>query len=149
MSSFQFFYDRLYKFGFVHQHAVEFVTFQLQGKINQWWRDYVECRSSALPPLTWTQFHALFLNKYVHRTLTDRKKDEFMSLEQGGTFMAAYEAKFHALSRCSTQLVTTEEDRMHLFVKRLYSELLVLYVHMTTAWKSFNEVTSFVKKVEV
>lgn len=63
--------------------------------------------------------------------------------------MAAYEAKFHALSRCSTQLVTTEEDRMHLFVKRLYSELLVLYVHMTTAWKSFNEVTSFVKKVEV
>ncbi|WMV33211.1 hypothetical protein MTR67_026596 [Solanum verrucosum] len=41
-------------------------------------------RSSVLPPLTWTQFHALCFEKYVPRTLRDRKKDEFMALQQGG-----------------------------------------------------------------
>uniref|UniRef100_M1BMB4 'chromo' domain containing protein n=1 Tax=Solanum tuberosum TaxID=4113 RepID=M1BMB4_SOLTU len=38
------------------------------------------------------------------------QKDEFMALEQGGMTVASYEAKFHALSRYATQLVTTEED---------------------------------------
>uniref|UniRef100_M1DQX7 Uncharacterized protein n=1 Tax=Solanum tuberosum TaxID=4113 RepID=M1DQX7_SOLTU len=33
----------------------------------------MECRSSVLPPLTWTQFHDLFLEKYVPRTLRDRR----------------------------------------------------------------------------
>ena len=47
------------------------------------------------------------------RTFRDRNKDEFMALEQGGMFVAAYEAKFHALSRYATQLVTTEEERIH------------------------------------
>lgn len=44
----------------------------------------MECRTSTLPPLTWTQFHSLFLEMYVPRTLTDRKRDEFLALEQGG-----------------------------------------------------------------
>lgn len=29
-------YERLHKLGIVHQHGVEFVTFQLQGEANQW-----------------------------------------------------------------------------------------------------------------
>ena len=37
---------------------------------------------------------------YLH--FLDRKKDEFMALEQGGITVAAYEAKFHALSRYTT-----------------------------------------------
>jgi len=62
----------------------------------------VQCRSSILPSLTGTQFHALFLEKYVPRTLRDCKKDEFMAFEQGGLSVAAYEAKFHSLSRYAT-----------------------------------------------
>lgn len=31
-------------------------------------------------------------------------------------FVAAYEAKFHALSRYATQLVTTEEERTKFYV---------------------------------
>jgi len=52
----------------------------------------MECRCSTLPPLTWTQFHALFPEKYVPRTLRDHKKDEFMALEEGGMCVASYEA---------------------------------------------------------
>lgn len=57
------YYERLHKLGIVHQHGVDFVTFQLQGETKQWWRAYVECRSSALAPLTWTQFHALYVGE--------------------------------------------------------------------------------------
>ncbi|KAH0709266.1 hypothetical protein KY284_010693 [Solanum tuberosum] len=74
------------------------------------------------------QFHALFLEKYVPRTLRDCKKDESMALEQGGMTVASYEAKFHALSRYATQLVTTKEERIRLFVKGLDPE----------KWKEFD-----------
>jgi len=62
--------------------------------------------------------------------------------------VAAYEAKFHALSRYATQLVTTKEERIRLFIRGLNSELQVLSIHMTSAGRSFNEVTDYVKKVE-
>lgn len=45
-------YERLHKFGIIHQHGVESVSFKLQGEANQWWRDYMECRAFTLPPLT-------------------------------------------------------------------------------------------------
>ena len=35
--------------------------------------------------------------------------------------------------RYATQLVTIEEERIHLFIRGLNSELQVLYVHMTAA----------------
>ncbi|KAH0673662.1 hypothetical protein KY284_024749 [Solanum tuberosum] len=82
---------------------------------------------------------SVMTEKYVPRTLRDHKKDEFMALEQGGMYVAAYEAKFHALSRYDTQLVTTEDERIRLFVKGLNSELQILSVHMTSAGRSFNE----------
>ncbi|WMV33519.1 hypothetical protein MTR67_026904 [Solanum verrucosum] len=95
---------------------------------------------------------SLFLDtgcyKYVPRTLRDCKKDEFMVLEQGGMIVAAYEAKFHTLSRYATQLVTTVEERIWLFIRGLNSELQILYVHTTSAGKIFNEVTDYDKKVE-
>jgi len=97
-------YERFHKLGIVHQHGVEFVTFQLQGEAKKWWRAYVECVSSTLPPLTWTQFNALFLEEYVPQTLRDRKKNEFMDLEQGGICVDTCDAKFHTLSRYATQL---------------------------------------------
>ena len=54
-------------------------------------------------PLTWTQFNALFLDKYVPRTLRDQaKKDEFMALEQVVMILVTYEGKFHVFSRYYT-----------------------------------------------
>lgn len=90
----------------------------------------------------------LTLEKYVPRTLRDRKKDVFMATEQRGMIVADYEAMFHALSRYVMQLVTTNEECIHFFIKGLNPELQVLCVHMTSAGKSFNEMTDFVNKVE-
>ena len=72
------------------------------------------------------------------RTLRDHKKGEFMASEQGGMTVVAYESKFHALSRYATQLVTTKEERIQLFIRGLNSELQVLSVNMISAGRSFN-----------
>ena len=58
----------------------------------------MECRSSTLPRLTLTQFHTLFLEKYLPMTLRYRKNDEFMALQKGGMSVTACEAKFPTLS---------------------------------------------------
>ncbi|XP_055835216.1 uncharacterized protein LOC129903694 [Solanum dulcamara] len=63
--------------------------------------------------------------KYVPCSLRDRNKDDFMALEQGGLLVAAYEAKFYALSRYATQLITTKEERIKFFMKGLNPELQV------------------------
>ena len=88
--------------GIVHQYGVELVSSQVQGETKQWWRAYMDCRSSTLPPLTWTQFHALFLKKYVPRTLKDHKKDVFMDLGKVGMSVTSYVAKFHVVSTYAT-----------------------------------------------
>ena len=53
--------------------------------------------------MTWASFSNLFMEKYIPRTLRDRKRDEFLSLEQGRMSVNAYEAKFRALSRYATR----------------------------------------------
>ena len=62
------FYERLHKFEIFHYYVVEFVTFHLQGEAKHWWRAHIECRFLVLPPITRTNFNALFLDKYVPQT---------------------------------------------------------------------------------
>lgn len=99
------------------QNKVEFVTFLLEKDANQWWMVYVECWSLTVLSLTWEQFYALFLEKYVPRSLDDHKKDVCLALEQRDISVVAYEAKFYALCRYSTQLLTYKEERICLYIK--------------------------------
>ena len=97
-------HELLHKMDIVEQFGVEFVTYQFQGSAKMWWRSYVECEPAQAPPMTWASFSSLFMEKYIPRTLRDRRRDEFLSLEQGRMSVTAYEAKFRALSRYATQL---------------------------------------------
>lgn len=56
------------------------------------------------------------------RNLRDSKKDDFMVLEIGSMSLAAYESKFRVFFRYATQLLTIEEERVRLFIKRLNFE---------------------------
>ena len=49
---------------------------------------------------------------------------------------------------CLTMLLATDEERIHLFVKGLNTDLQVSALQMTFLEKTFNEVSDFVKKVE-
>ena len=77
------FHELLHKMDIVERFGVEFVTYQFQADAKMWWRSYVECRPAKAPSMTWESFSSLFMEKYIPRTLRDRKRDEFLSLEQG------------------------------------------------------------------
>ena len=113
-----------------------------------WWRLYVECQPSQAPPMTWASFSSLFMEKYIPRTLRDRRRDEFLSLEQGRMSVTAYEAKFRALSRYATQLCFSPQERIRRFVKGLRSDLRISALQVAAAAKSFQEVEDFVIEVD-
>ena len=98
--------------------------------------------------MTWTSFSSLFMEKYIPRTLRDRKRDEFLSLEQGRMSINAYEAKFCLLSRYATQLCFSPQERIRRFVKGLRSEFRISAIQVAATTKSFKEVVDFVIEVE-
>ena len=98
--------------------------------------------------MTWSSFSSFFMEKYIPRTLRDRKRDGFLSLEQGRMSVTAYEAKFRALSRYATQLYFSPQERIRRFVKGLRPDLQIPALQVATAAKSFQEVVDFVIEVE-
>ena len=98
--------------------------------------------------MTWASFSSLFMEKYIPRTLRDRRRDEFLSLEQGRMSVTAYEAKFCALSRYATQLCFSPQERICRFVRVLRSDLQISALQVAAAAKSFQEVVDFVIEVE-
>ena len=94
--------------------------------------------------MAWASFYSLFMEKYIPRTLRDRKRDEILSLDQGRMSVTANEAKFHALSRYSTQLCFSPQERICRFVKGLRSDLRISALQVAAAAKSFQEVVDIV-----
>ena len=80
--------------GIVERLGVEFVTYQFQGNAKIWWWSHVECQPTEAPHMTWASFSSLFMEKYIPRTLRDRKRDEFLSLEQGRMSVTALRLSF-------------------------------------------------------
>ncbi|XP_060178085.1 uncharacterized protein LOC132608019 [Lycium barbarum] len=103
---------------------------------------------AGLPPLTWTEFYQVFLDKYVPRTLRDRRRDEFNNIEQGNLSVAAYEAQFHLLSRYALQLVPTEEERVRIFVKGFSTALQLSALQLAAIGDLFQEVVHHLRTVE-
>ena len=93
--------------------------------------------------MTWASFSSLFMEKYIPRTLRDRKRDEFLSLKQGRMSVNAYEAKFRALFRYATQLCFSPQERIRRFVKGLRSELRISALQVAATAKSFQEMVDF------
>ena len=98
--------------------------------------------------MTWESFSSLFMEKYIPQTLRDRKRDDFLSLEQGRMSVTAYEAKFHALFRYATQLCFSPQERLRRFVKGLRLEMRIPALQVAATAKSFQEVVDFVIEVE-
>ena len=83
-------HELLHKMDIVERFSVEFVTYQFQGNAKMWWRSYVECQPAQAPPMACASFSSLFMEKYIPRTLIDRRRDEFLSLEKGRMSFTVY-----------------------------------------------------------
>ena len=88
------------------------------------------------------------MEKSIPQTLRDRRRDKFLSLEQGRMPVTIYKAKFRALSRYATKLCFSPQERICSFVKGLRSDLQIPALLVSTAAKSFQEVVDFVIEVE-
>ena len=98
--------------------------------------------------MTLASFSSFFMEKYIPRTLRDRKRDGFLSLEQGRMSVTAYKAKFRALSSYATQLCFSPQERIRRFVQGLRSDLRISALQVAATAKSFQEVVDFVIEVE-
>ncbi|XP_055804368.1 uncharacterized protein LOC129873317 [Solanum dulcamara] len=119
-----------------------------QGNAKIWWQSHVECRPAEAPPMTWATFSDCFMEKYIPRTLKDRRRDEFLNIEQWKMSVAAYESKFHALDRYATQLCFSPKERIRRFVKELRSDLWIPALQVASSAKSFQEVVDFVIEMD-
>ncbi|XP_060189858.1 uncharacterized protein LOC132618873 [Lycium barbarum] len=141
-------HERFYNMGVVDKYGVEFVMFQFLGDAKLWWRAYEECRPAGSPPLTWVKFYSVFLDKYVPRTLRDRKKNEFPTIDQGNSSVAVYESRFHSLYQYAIQLLPTEGERIRRFVKGLNTRLQLSTLQLVATRVSFQEVVEHVRTIE-
>ncbi|XP_055814099.1 uncharacterized protein LOC129883465 [Solanum dulcamara] len=107
----------------------QLTTGPFQGDAKMWWRSHVECRPAEAPPMTWATFSNCFMEKYIPRTLRDRRRDEFLNIEQGRMSVAA------------------PEERIRRFVKGLRSDLRIPALQVAASAKSFQEVVDFVIEV--
>ena len=98
--------------------------------------------------MTWASFSSLFMEKYIPRTLRDRKRDEFLSLEQGRMSVTAYKAKFRALSSMPPNFVSVHKSGFTVLFRALRSELRISALQVAATAKSFQEVVDFVIEVE-
>ncbi|XP_055802183.1 uncharacterized protein LOC129871303 [Solanum dulcamara] len=100
----------LHKMDIVEQFGVEFMTFQFQGDTKICWRSHVKCQSAEAPPITWITFSDFFIEKYIPQTLRERRRDEFLNIEQGRMSVASYEDKIFSLDRYATHLYFSPEE---------------------------------------
>ncbi|XP_069145553.1 uncharacterized protein [Solanum lycopersicum] len=141
-------HELLHKMDMVELFGVEFFNYQFQEDAKMWWLSYVECRLATTPPMTWASFSRLFMEKYVPRTLRERRRVELMRLDQGRMWVATYEAKFHVLSRYSTRLCFSPQEWIHRFMKVLRSDMQIPALQVAATTKFFQELVDFVIEVE-
>ncbi|XP_015575330.1 uncharacterized protein LOC107261330 [Ricinus communis] len=75
-----------------------------------WW-DLIPGSKNKPMTLTWDDFLREFANKYTPPMYTDRKKMEFLSLEQEYVTVSEYEMQFSQLSKYALEEVATEDAK--------------------------------------
>ncbi|XP_070036335.1 uncharacterized protein [Nicotiana tomentosiformis] len=100
---------------------LEFTSFQLEGRARRWWQSYLLGRPAGSPPMTWSQFTQLFLDRYIPPSESEELRYQFEQLEQGQMSVTDYEARFSELSRHALMIITTDAERVRRFVAGLHS----------------------------
>lgn len=74
--------------GILHTHVIDFTVFQFSGLGESWWTTLIRSRRANLPPLTWTQFVALFMDRFLPPSQRDALRDQFEKLHQNDMTVA-------------------------------------------------------------
>lgn len=88
-----------------------------KGEATFWW-EIVEwlLPANGEEPILWDAFVEAFYDKYFPESVRDQKEGEFLALDQGSMFVAAYKTKFIELARFAPHIVINEPTRARKFL---------------------------------
>ncbi|XP_070054316.1 uncharacterized protein [Nicotiana tomentosiformis] len=92
--------------------GVSFTTFQFLGAVFTWWEAYERRRPVGAALLTWQQFSALFLEKYVPQSHREELRRQFEQLRHDDMTVTQYEMRFSELAHHAVWLVPTDRERI-------------------------------------
>ncbi|PHU27249.1 Organellar oligopeptidase A, chloroplastic/mitochondrial [Capsicum chinense] len=87
--------------GLRETRGVEFTTFLFSGTLKAWWTFVLRRRQAGLPPITWSEFSAMFMDRFIPLSKQDDMRRQFYELQKESMTVTEYEAKFTKLSRMS------------------------------------------------
>jgi len=85
--------------GVTPERMVGLTTYVLDGEASNWWRTTSAVVFDDSDDVSWEDFLAEFNQQYFPQHLRDRKREQFLALEQRDMTLAAYISWFHALER--------------------------------------------------
>ncbi|VFQ95916.1 unnamed protein product [Cuscuta campestris] len=110
-----------------------------------WWKR-IDQDPHTPKPWTWDRFDRAFTKEYVPTRYREERRDEFVALKQEGMSLPELRQKFDYLSQYATSLVSTPEDRLNEFVKKLWPDLRPYTALITTI--DFNAAYDLIVKTE-
>ncbi|XP_016192372.1 uncharacterized protein LOC107633247 [Arachis ipaensis] len=66
-----------------YDQFMEYATYQLVGKAQQWWQGERRQLHQQNMDITWMLFQAAFYKKYFHESIKEARELEFLRLKQG------------------------------------------------------------------
>ncbi|VFQ92865.1 unnamed protein product [Cuscuta campestris] len=110
-----------------------------------WWKR-IDQDPHTPKPWTWDRFDRAFTKEYVPTRYREERRDEFVALKQEGMSVPELRQRFDYLSQYATSLVSTPEDRLNEFVKKLWPNLRPHAALITTT--DFNAAYDLIVKTE-
>ncbi|VFQ80933.1 unnamed protein product [Cuscuta campestris] len=110
-----------------------------------WWKR-IDQDPHTPKPWTWDRFDRAFTKEYVPTRYREERRDEFVALKQEGMSLPELRQRFDYLSQYATSLVSTPEDRLNEFVKKLRPDLRPFAALITTT--DFNAAYDLIVKTE-
>ena len=108
--------------GCILEERFDYAVSLLQGDAYNWWETVPHAMIQP-PVLSWDDFLREFSDKYMPVVYRDEKQREFLSLKQGAMSVADYEVKFTQLSRYTSAMLPTEQDKCRRFEEGLIYEI--------------------------
>ncbi|VFQ63670.1 unnamed protein product, partial [Cuscuta campestris] len=110
-----------------------------------WWKR-IDQDPHTPKPWTWDRFDRAFTKEYVPSRYREERRDEFVALKQEGMSLPELRQRSDYLSQYATSLVSTPEDRLNEFVKKLRPDLRPYAALITTT--DFNAAYDLIVKTE-
>ncbi|XP_070055153.1 uncharacterized protein [Nicotiana tomentosiformis] len=127
----------------LESHGVDFTTLQLEGMARRWWQSYLLGRPTGSPPMTWSQFTQLFMDRYISPSKREELRYQFVQLEQGQMSVTDYEARFYELSCHALMILPMDAESVWRFVTWLHYDIrtnIAQEVEMGTSYQLVMEI---------